>query len=178
MRTALIQMLAFGIYPTWLLAGLADWWCHRRSAIAQTSGAGEYLLHLLMLAQLGLAICAGLLLHINALVLALILTLWVLHHLTAVIDTVYASSRRSISPLEQHVHSLLELLPLFALAIVVLLHLEQWKALFGIGTEPADFTLGWKQTPLPTTVIAGVLVSAFLVAVLPYLEELQRSRRG
>jgi hypothetical protein len=177
MRSALIQALAFGVYPAWLLAGLADWWCHRRTAIAQTSGVRETLLHLLMVTQLGLAISAGLLLRINALVLALMLVLVLLHHLTAVLDTVHAASRRTITPLEQHVHSFLDLMPPVALAIVALLHLEQWQALFGLARVPADFALAWKDPPLPRTVIATVFISAALAAVLPYAEELRRGLR-
>ena len=30
------------VLPVWIVAGLADWWCHRRTDIEHTSGATEY----------------------------------------------------------------------------------------------------------------------------------------
>jgi len=37
------------VIPVWLAAGIADWFCHRRSNISTTSGAKESFIHLLIL---------------------------------------------------------------------------------------------------------------------------------
>ena len=31
-------LLMYGVMPLWIVAGLADWWCHRRTGIERTSG--------------------------------------------------------------------------------------------------------------------------------------------
>jgi hypothetical protein len=49
----------------WLLAGVADWACHRRTGLERTTGVKESLLHLLMIAQVGLGVLAVLFLEIN-----------------------------------------------------------------------------------------------------------------
>lgn len=36
--------LLWGVLPLWLAAGVADWWCHRRSDLAHTAGVPEALL--------------------------------------------------------------------------------------------------------------------------------------
>jgi hypothetical protein len=82
-----------------------------------------------------------------------------------------------VTPFEQHVHSLLELLPLMGAAFVAVLHWPQFLALFGAGPEPARFDLTWKQESLPVAYIAAVLVAALLFDFLPYLEELWRGLR-
>ncbi len=56
-------LLAWGIYPLWLIAGAADLWCHRRTDIRHTSGVVESTLHLAQLGVIGVA--AGLFLFLD-----------------------------------------------------------------------------------------------------------------
>lgn len=42
----------------WLVAGFADWLCHRASHIESTTGAKESLIHLLMFAEVGVPLLA------------------------------------------------------------------------------------------------------------------------
>src|SRR3569832_2113207 len=63
------------------------------------------------------------------------------HEATAVWDVSYAIKRRYVSPLEQHVHSFLEMTPLMAGIVVSIQHWGQLLALFGLGPEAARFAL-------------------------------------
>lgn len=64
-------------------------------------------------------------------------------------DVSYATTARTVSPVEQHVHSFLEMIPLMGIVNVVSLHWRQFHALFGFGDEPARFELAWRAEPLP-----------------------------
>lgn len=105
-------LLMFGVLPLWLVAGALDWALHRNASIETTSGTRESVLHLLMLAELGLPVLAVLWLEVDAAVLALCAVGFVLHELTVYVDLTYSGGRRNISPLEQMVHSAQEMLPL------------------------------------------------------------------
>ncbi|BBK40457.1 hypothetical protein STVA_04770 [Allostella vacuolata] len=171
------QILLLFVIPIWILAGFADWLCHRASAIERTAGPMESVLHLLMLAEVGLPLLAGLLLEINALLFVLFLVGWAAHELTAFLDLRFAAGRRHVAPIEQHVHSYLGLLPLTALLGVIALHWGQFQALFGAGPEAADFTLRWKDQPLPPAYVVTVLGAVLILSVAPFVEELCRGLR-
>ena len=64
-----IAVLMYFVLPLWLVAGFADYLCHRASNIATTSGPKESMLHLLQFAEMAVGVLAALLLEINALVL-------------------------------------------------------------------------------------------------------------
>jgi hypothetical protein len=171
-------ILAWLVVPLWIAAGFADWLCHRRADIEHTAGAPESLLHLLMFAELGVPLLAVLLLEVNALVFALMAIAFVLHEFTALWDVRYALARRTVAPLEQHVHSFLELLPLMGILLLAVLHPGQVLALFGLGSDAPRFELAWKDPPLRAGYIAGVLIAVVLLSALPYLEELVRGIRA
>ena len=97
--TAAETILLYFILPRWLLAGFADYLCHRASRIELTSGYKESLLHLLMLAEIGIPLLAAIFFEINALVIAAMIIGFVLHQLTAWWDTTYASRKRPITPI-------------------------------------------------------------------------------
>jgi hypothetical protein len=99
----------------------------------------------------------------------------ILHEATAIWDVRYASATRVILPAEQHVHSVLEMLPLTRLLLVIALHWSAFTALFGFGTPAFSFTL--KQHPLPVPYIVTMLVLTALFEILPYVEELIRGLR-
>lgn len=166
--------LLYVILPLWLLAGMADWAFHRATDIQRTSGAKESLIHLLMLAEMGVPVLAGLLLDINALVLVIMAVAFVVHEATALWDVSYAVTRRTVKPMEQHVHSFLEVLPFMALSFVGCLHWPQAFAIVGLGPEPADWGLRLKAEPLPRGYLVGMLVLIAVFEVLPYVEEFWR----
>ena len=171
---ATVLVLLYFVLPLWLLAGIADWLCHRAANIAETAGPRESVLHLLMFAEAGLPLLMALFLEINALVIAVMIAMFFLHEATALWDVSYASDHREVTPIEQHVHSFLEMIPLLAIVCVVTLNWEQFMALFGLGSGTADFGLRWKAEPLPVAYIASLLAAVVLLEFLPYVEELFR----
>lgn len=175
---AVVSLMFYFVIPLWLLAGVADWLCHRASDIQDTTGAKESIIHLLMFAEAGTALVAGLFLEIDALIIALILAMFVFHEATGWWDIYYASKRREITHYEQHAHSFLEVTPLMAALLVIVLHWGQFLALFGLGPETARFALEWKSQPLPLVFSLGTLVAAFLLEIAPYSEELWRCLRA
>jgi len=83
-----------------------------------------------------------------------------------------------VTPIEQHVHSFLEMAPLMALSFIAVLHWSEFRALFGLGREPPDMSIRVKDRPLPTRYVASALGANALFEVLPYLEELYRTLRA
>src|SRR3954470_24802507 len=132
------------VLPVWFAAGVADWLCHRATDIEHTTGAKESVIHLLMFGELAVPLLAGLLLDINALIFALMIVAFLAHEATALWDVSFAVKYRHVSPIEQHVHSFLEMMPLTAGLLVASLHWPQALALFGLGDEAARFTLQLK----------------------------------
>src|SRR3954447_12480812 len=107
--------LLYFILPLWLAAGFADYLCHRASRIELTSGYKESLIHLLMFAEVAVPLLAAIFLEINALVIATMIAGFIAHQLTALWDITFANDKRRVRPIEQQVHSFLELLPLTAI---------------------------------------------------------------
>lgn len=93
-------------------------------------------------------------------------------------DVRYANVVRSINPNEQHVHSFLESLPFMAALLVFILHWPQFLSLFGLGAEPADFSIRAKDPPLNPVYLAALLAAIALVEALPYAEEFWRGVRA
>jgi hypothetical protein len=167
-------LLLWFIMPVWFLAGFADYLCHRATGIAQTSGWKESVLHLVMFAEIAVPLLMCLFFEINALVFAVMIVAFLLHEATALWDVSFAVTRRAVTPIEQHVHSFLEMIPLMAGAFVAVLHWPQLLALFGLGNEAARFFLTLKSDPLPIGYIVAALGAALAFELLPYLEELLR----
>ena len=120
-----VIILMYFILPLWLAAGFADWLCHRATHIEMTTGAKESLIHLLMFAEIGLPLLAAMFLEINGLIIAVMLLAFFVHEATALWDVSYATTARTVTPIEQHVHSFLEIIPLMALVGVVSRHWQQ-----------------------------------------------------
>ena len=173
-----LLVLMYFVVPVWLMAGFADWLCHRATNIAITSGAKESVLHLLLFAEVAGPFLAALLLDINALVLAFMIVMFFVHEATTLWDLSYAVNLREITPIEQHVHSYLEMMPLMGVLLVSARHWPQFLALFGFGDEAPRFDIALKAPPLPLAYIISALVAALLFAVLPYTEELWRGLRA
>lgn len=166
------------VIPLWTVAGIADWWCHRATAIEETTGLKETLIHLTMLGEAAVPLIGGLALEIDAPLLGLMVAAFFLHEATAMWDVSYAVTARDVTPLEQHVHSFLEMVPLMAVAFVSLLHWPQLRALAGLEVEAPHPLVRRKREPLSMPYIAGTLGTMLLVEVLPYLEEAWRDWRA
>jgi ABC-type spermidine/putrescine transport system permease subunit I len=166
------------VLPLWLVAGFGDYLCHRASHIESTSGPKESLLHLFQLSEMAIPTLAAIFLEINALIIAVMIGCLLLHEATAIWDVSYAYRTREVRPIEQHIHSFLEMLPLMGLLVIVTLHWGQFLALFGLGVERPLLEFRLKQPPLPWLYVSVILVLVFLFEVLPYLEELVRGLRG
>jgi hypothetical protein len=172
------SVLMYFILPLWLVAGFADYLCHRASHIATTSGPTESLIHLMMLAEVGIAVTAGMAFEINAGIILLMIFVWAAHEATALLDVTYAHHRREVTPIEQWVHSYLGVLPLLSLVLVVVLHWSQFLALFGLGAEEPRFEIVWKEPPLPWGYVLPIIAATIIFEVLPYIEELIRGLRA
>lgn len=167
-------ILALGVLlPVWLIFGFKDWWHHRKTQIETTSGWRESGLHLLLVSQAGVAVLAALFFQINALIIGVAIVAYLAHEITTGIDVHYADARREINASEQRTHDYLTAIPLALLVIVVVTHGGQFMALFGFGAEEADFSLRWRENPLPTWYLAIWVPLSSLNGVI-YLEEFIR----
>lgn len=166
--------LRYAIVPAWLIAGLADWACHRRAHIERNAGAKESAMHLAQMLEVGIPLLVALIFRINAIVIAIMLLGLILHEITALWDVHYAKQKRDIGTIEQHAHSFLELLPICAVTLVIGANAERvWRAI--VHASPQDWTMSPSPVPLPY--IGGVVTAAILFAVIPYGEELVRCVR-
>jgi hypothetical protein len=168
-------MLMYFVLPLWLIAGFADYLCHRATHIEKTSGWKESVLHLLQLGEMAIPVLLALFFQITSGLILIMVVFLILHEATAIVDVRYASSLREISPVEQHVHAVLEMLPLTGLLLVVALHWPAFASLFGFGTP--DFSFKLKPQPLPLPYIIAMLTLTALLECLPYIEELVRGLR-
>lgn len=171
-------LLLYFVLPVWLIAGFADYLCHRATNIETTAGLKETFIHLLMFLEMGTPLLAALFLDINALVIGFMIVMFFCHEATALWDVSYAVTARRVSPVEQHIHSFLEMVPLMALLLVISRHWSQFLALFGLGDEPARFELHQRADPLPAPYIACVLAGILLFELIPYLEEYWRGKKA
>lgn len=167
------HFLMYVVVPVWLLAGVADYFCHRASHIERTSGIAESLLHLLQFALVGIPLLAALFLEINAAILLTMAAGLVLHQAAAVWDVRYANATRRVTAAEQHIHGVLEMAPAIATAVVAILHWPDFLSLFGIGE--ARLSLELKHDPLPRWYLGAVLAAMLVCGMLPYGEELLRT---
>jgi hypothetical protein len=178
LRELIPAFMLYVLLPLWFVAGVADYLLHRRTRIERTSGVGESRLHVLQAIEIAIPLLAGLFLEINSLVLAIMILFVLAHTATALWDAAYSTPRRYISPLEQHVHSHLEYVPLVAVALVVLMHWEGFLGLLSLPGGTADFGIRLKRAPLSGTVILAVLVPVFLVQGTLLAEEAIRTGRA
>lgn len=169
MEIPLIAVLLVGVfYPLWLIAGLIDYICHRRSDIAETSGSTESWLHVAQFASLGLTLSLAVLLAITPLTFTLLAILVVVHTILSFMDVSYTEGRRYISPLEQHAHGFMGVLPIVGICLIGVLN---WNEL-----QAASWTLDWKQPPIPGWQCVALIGSYFVLAGVPIFEELLRTR--
>lgn len=168
------RYIMYVIMPAWSLVGALDWLWHKQTKIETTSGPKESMMHMLMMAEAGIPVLAGLFLETNAGLLALMTAGMALHQATVMWDVSYTVSRRKIPAREQHTHTFMETLPFDILAVFACLHPEQFLAMLGIGDEAPDFKLRLKKPGLPISHIAGIFGAMTLFVALPHMEELLR----
>lgn len=161
---------AYGGYLVWLLAGLADFACHRRTDLPHTSGLAESVLHLVQLSILGAGVCLALAFQIGTSVLAVLCLLVAAHAVVGYMDTRVAWPRREIRPSEQHVHSVLDMAPIIALAAVIAVQRD-------VITTP-DWTLRLRDPALPLSAWASVLLPPLALCWLPALAELRAAMKA
>lgn len=171
------DILVYVVMPLWVVAGFVDYLCHRAGDMEHRNGVTENLVHWAMIIEVGIPLGLAVFFRINALLLALMIVALVAHEITSHIDLKLAMATRKVSAFEHQVHSFLDILPFAAFALVCILHWPQTLALFGAGTEAADFSLGPKQAPRWGEIIPPFAAFALLVAV-PYLEESWRGLRA
>ena len=170
------EILMYGVVPLWIAAGLADWFCHRSTDIAATSGLPENLLHWLLMAQGGLVLLVVALCEPNAAVLLVAFAGFLAHELTTYLELRYTVEKREVRPVEQMVHSFMELMPLAILALLAVMQWDQVLALFDAGTP--DFGLQPKAEPWPLPYLAAAGLAVLVFNVLPMVEETIRCLRG
>lgn len=171
------KFLLYFIVPVWTVAGVADWACHHRTDIEKTTGTKETLIHLLTLGEVGVPVLAGLFLEINPAVLALMISAFFVHEVTALWDVSYAVTRRKVTPIEQHAHSFLEILPLMAVSFISILHWPRFMELLGFAGN-RDMVLRLKRRPLAIGYTVANLSGILLLELLPYMNELWRDWRA
>jgi hypothetical protein len=172
------RFLLYGVLPLWFVPAVADWAMHRRSDIEHTSGVRESAVHALMMTEAGVPVVAGLVAKINPLVLSLMGGAAVVHGATALWDVSIATDQREVSPVEQHIHSFLEVLPLTAAAFATCLHWDQVRKVVKGNGRPDDWKLLPKERPLSAGYLGAIAGGVGLCVALPYAEEMIRCIRA
>ncbi|TMV00453.1 diguanylate cyclase [Streptomyces sp. DASNCL29] len=172
------RFLMYGVMPLWFVPAVADWLMHRRTRIEDTSGTKESAIHALMMTEAGVPVAMGLLARVNPLVLSVMGGAAAAHGATALWDVSLATGEREVRPVEQHIHSFLEVLPLSAMAFTCCLHWDQVRAALRGGERPEDWKLLPKDNPLPARYLAAIGLGIGACVVLPYAEEMRRCLRA
>jgi hypothetical protein len=177
---ATLRYLMYGLLPAWTIPAAADWFLHRRTRIQENAGPRESLIHLLMMAEVGLPAVLVLLCEVDPPLLAALLVGVLAHEATALWDVRTAEDGgREVTVTEQHVHSFLESLPYMAASALGCLHPDKVR---GLGRAlAAPRATSWRLTPrrpgFPARYLAGVAAGAGALGVL-YAEELWRCLRA
>lgn len=154
------------VLPLLVLAGLLDWACHRATRIERTAGLQENLVHWLMFGQIGVGVLAVAVFELTAAVLLVVALVFVVHELTVYLELRYTVSRREVRPVEQAIHSFMEILPLAALLLLLVM---PWQ-------RTLDFNVRAQPWPLGYTLWMAAAV--LLMNVLPLAEETIRCLRA
>jgi hypothetical protein len=163
-------LIVWGFYPLWLLAGGADYLCHRRAHIEDTAGLEESHLHVAQFASIVLLVVLAAVFALRGITLALASLLLVAHTALSYMDVHYTQPRRHISALEHHVHAFLVVLPITAVALLAVLDAQ---------LTVVDGAASWRVRDASNgRPLAVLLLSLLLFGGLPLLEEWWRARRA
>ncbi|MGZ4814858.1 MAG: hypothetical protein ACXVZV_05595, partial [Terriglobales bacterium] len=172
------QYMMYVGLPAWALAGAVDWYCHRQTKIETTSGPKESIMHLLMMAESGISVFAGLFLRPNAGMFSMMTAGMLLHQATVIWDVGYTAPRRKISTFEQHTHTFMETLPFDILGVFACMHPQEFRSMLGLGPGKPDFSLRLRRPKLSMNQIAAVFGVVTMVSAIPHVEELWRCWRA
>jgi hypothetical protein len=100
------------------------------------------------------------------------------HSATALYDVALATEKREVRPIEQHIHSFPEVLPLSGITSTGYLYADEVRAALRGGRGPDDWKLLPRDWPLSAAYLAGLDVVTGAGVVLPYAEELRRCSRA
>lgn len=162
--------ILYGVYLVWLCAGCIDFLCHRRADLAHTSGLPESLLHLLQTALMALMVVVWMAVAPGFGPLLLMATLVVAHAAAGYADTRVAWRRRPITPLEQHIHSILDAAPWVLLAAVAYAESPE--------TRMQGWSWSWRAPAYALPVWAAILLPGFALCALPLARELWTAWRA
>ncbi|MDR7094311.1 hypothetical protein [Hydrogenophaga laconesensis] len=168
------DLLMYGVLPLWVLGGLVEGWCHRRTHINAPASRRETAYHLTLLAQMGLGGLAALWLEINLAMLVLLLALFLLHEATHWLEIGRPRGTRELQAAERMAYSFLELLPLFTVLCLIALHGSQ----AGGWLDPREWQLRWKDEPLPPGYVLTLCTVIALFHIVPRLEDTVRHWRA
>lgn len=173
----LLNFIWYGLFPLWLLAGVGDYLCHRRTRIELTSGRPESMLHLAQALQLAVPLLAVLFLRVNASVLAIVLAGVAVHTATAYWDLHFTTGKRFIPAIEQVVHAVLLLFPMFGTALLAMMYWSEFLTLLGLQRTPDAWAVQLKPDPVRPLYLGLILGCTFVLNFLPLLEEVLRTSR-
>lgn len=152
-------MLAYLGYLAWLCAGLFDFLCHKRTDLPHTSGVVESSLHWVQLALIGAGIVLVMVFDTGKAVVVIALALVATHAVVGYLDTRSAFGRRTLLPIEQHIHSVLDMAPIIAW---VWLAATAWPEMAG-----SDWALARRRPALDLSLWIAVLLPALLLCCVP-----------
>jgi hypothetical protein len=116
-------------------------------------------------------------LEINAGVLLTAYAALLAHDVTALWDVTYADGRRRATPIEQHIHSFLEVGPVMAVTFLTVIYWLHARALLGVGSDRPDFPFRPRRGHSAQR-IRPLCWQPGTFGVLPYAEEFLRCRRA
>jgi len=167
LQTALYQLIGFALYPLWLAAGAGDYLCHRRTKLEVTSGLPESQMHVAQYVCIAVTVIAAVFFSFVGSVLYLVATAVAVHTALSYFDVRYTFSRRVISPLEQHIHAVLCIVPIVA---VVLLAMAD-----AVSANQASLL----RSPPLSPMLAGLIIGSIVIlSGAPLVEEFIRSFRA
>ena len=162
--------IAFAGYLAWLAAGFADFACHRLSRLPETSGLRESTLHLLQIALIGGGVALFLAIQPGRGLLAACVAIAMVHAVVGYLDTRSAYGLRPITPVEQHLHSVLDMAPWIAVGMLGLV--------VDSGSSDEGWQLQLRHHPLHASTWFSVLFPAAALVVIPALAERAACRRA
>lgn len=166
---ALLAWSALALYWVWTVAGCLDFACHRATNLPATSGVAESKLHLVQLALCGAGAVMWMALEPTAGLASLLAVIVLVHAWAGYRDTRAAfRAGRTITPAEQHLHSVLDVAPWVALAATAWI---AWRA------PVTQWSLTFREAPLSPATWTMVLVPALVLCVAPALLEFRNAWR-
>jgi len=154
----------YAAYIAWLLAGFADFICHRRTDIANTSGTLESILHLIQVVIIGTALFLWLTFAPSFGLVFSIGFLVALHAVAGYTDTRVAYRVREIRPIEQHLHSVLDIAPWIGFAALAVGFQQQ------ADMDANNFEL--RRPTLPIAVWVAIVTPSVVLVLVPAVLEL------